>query len=274
VRVTSIDLYSNDLRVLTFDLVGPGALNPYILKGITGLDAESIVPRFYGQGASGANFYDMALEPREIAMRIGLNPNYNLGAKASDLRGDLYRAIASSRVGTIQLRFREHNADVAAITGFVTKFESPMTNKESEVQLTIRCDDPIFKSLYVVSSILADLDEASPLIIDPVSTSPHGFKFKLTFTGTVEPFVIEDSSGDWSFQINYEFLSGDELYFSSEVGDKYLYRIRSAVTLQLMDLIEPDSVWPILFPGENQFEITGSTFNWNEVFWYETHWGV
>jgi hypothetical protein len=274
-RVSSIDLYSNDQQVVQFDVNGPDVRNPYILKGITGLDAESIVPRFYSQGAeTGNNFYDMALEPREIGMKIGINPNYNLGHEPSDLRGDLYRAIASSRKGTMQLRFNDGPACVGAIEGFVTNFTGPLNNKEVEVTINLRCDDPIFKSLYLASTIVTDLDETNPLLIDPISTSPHGFKFKLTFSGSVNPFTIQDPDDDWFFTVNYAFLSGDELYFSSESGDKYLYRVRSAVTLQLMDLIEPGSVWPIIFPGENLFEIVGTSFVWNEVYWYDTHWGV
>ena len=155
-KVSSIDLYSNDHLVTTFDVNQRDVRNPYILKGITGLDADEIVPQFYGQGAdSGANFNDMTLEPREIVMKIGLNPDYRIGHHPADLRGHLYRAIASNRRGTIQLRFNEDSATVGAITGFVTKFESPIGNKDVEVTLTMRCDDPIFKSLYVVSAIPA-----------------------------------------------------------------------------------------------------------------------
>lgn len=274
-RVTSIELYSNDSRVMSFDVRGPDARNPYKLKAITGLDADSIVPRFYATGeVSGHNFYDLALEPREIAMRIALNPNYNHGSEASDLRGDLYRAIASNRRGKLQLRFKENNDDVAAIEGFVTKFEGPLTNREAEVQLTLRCDDPIFKSLYITSVIIDDMDPDEPTIIDPVSTSPHGFKFKLTFNDDQPGWAMGAPDNDWLFQINYSFLDLDELYMSSEIGDRYLYRIRGGVTLQLMDMLEPGSVWPIIFPGENHFEIGGSTIDWNEIYWYETHWGV
>jgi hypothetical protein len=43
----------------------------------------------------------------------------------------------------------------------------------------------------------------------------------------------------------------------------------------LMYKIEPGSVWPMIFPRrENQFVIAGLPINWNEFFWYETHWGV
>lgn len=275
-RIDRIALYSNDSEIVNFNMTGPDPSNPYTIKGITGLDAEEIVPRYYAAGLlSGTKFNELALSPREVGILIDLKPNYRLSQHPADLRGTLMKAIASSRSGQIQLRFIEGGVCWGAIQGFVTKFEAPVSSKTSEVKFTIRCDDPIIRSLSVTSQDgLASFDTDEPTIIDPISTSPHGFKIKLTFTGSVNPFVIADPAGDWEFQLNYAFLSGDELYLSSEYGDKYLYRIRSAVTLNLMDVLEPGSIWPMLFPGENAFEITGNTFDWNEIFWYETHWGI
>lgn len=275
-RIQSIELFSNSKRVVHFDVNEPDTRNPFVLKSILGLDADEITPLFYGQGAeTNTKFYDLVLQAREIVMRIGLNPDYNLNLRAGDLRNDLLKSIASSRSGKMQVRLLDNEVPVAAISGFVTKFEASVSNKESEVQLTLRCDDPLFKSLYVSNQIVTELDEANPLIIDPGSTAPHGFYFKLTFNGSVNPFVIrDDTTPDWKFQIDYPFLSGDQLFFSSELGTKYIYRIRSGATLHLMADIEQGSVWPILFPGENQFNIVGSSFVWNEVYWHDTHWGV
>jgi len=273
-RIKAIELRSNDKQIVDFFVGGPDFRNPYILKGITGLDAEEITPMFYGQGeTSDIKFYDMVLQPREIVMRIALNPDYNLGGPA-DLRGDLYKAVASSRSGLMQVRLKDDEVPVGVINGFVTKFEGPVSTREPEVQITLRCNDPLFKALDITGYVVTDLDEAAPLIIDPVSTAPHGFKLKLTFTGSVNPFIIKDPDDEWEFRIDYPFISGDELYFSSVNGDKYIFRIRSGVTLHLMDVIQAGSVWPIIFPGENQFEITGTSFTWNDLYWNDTHWGV
>lgn len=274
-KTTAIGFWSNDSEVVHFNMTGPDVRNPYTIKSITGLDAEEIVPQYYASGlVSGSKFNELALNPREIVVRIDLKPNYRANQHPADLRGKLLKAIASSRTGTVQMRFYDLGVCWGAITGFITKFEAPTTTRDTEIQFTMRCDDPILRSLTVTSQIVSELDTDEPVLIDPISTSPHGFKFKLTFTGSVNPFAIEDPDGEWKFQIDYAFLSGDELYFSSEYGDKYLYRIRSAVTLNLMDKLDQDSIWPMIFPGENAFEILGNTFDWDEVYWYETHWGV
>jgi hypothetical protein len=275
-RVQRISLYSDNSEIISFDMTGPDVRNPYTIKAITGLDADEIVPRYYSSGLiSGNSFNELALGPREITLRIDLKPNYRLDQHPADLRAILMGAIASSREGTIQLRFIDGGKCWGAIKGFVTKFEAPLTTKDTEVQFTMKCDDPIIRSLDVTSAIIAELDVDEPLIIDPISTSPHGFRFKATFWAATGGFTWGDESEEWAFVIDYDFLTDDELYFSSEYGNKYLYRVRSAVTLQLMDKIEPGSVWPMIFPRrENQFVIAGLPINWNEFFWYETHWGV
>lgn len=279
-RVQSIELYSNSQRVVQFDVNGPDFRNPYVLKSIAGLDADEITPLFYGQGTeSNTKFYDLVLQPREIVMRIGLNPDYSLGVRSGDLRTDLLKAIGANRSGKMQLRLVDDEVPVGVINGFVTKFEANVSNKEAEVLLTLRCDDPLFKTLHVSNQIVTELDELNPLIIDPISTAPHGFYFHLTFTGSVNPFIIRDTTTpDWKFQINYPFIVDDQLFFSSEVGNKYIYRIRAGATLHLMDVLEQGSIWPILFPGENQFNTLpaggGATFVWNEMYWHDTHWGV
>lgn len=279
-RVTSVDLYSNSKRRVKFDVVGPDVGNPYLLKGIAGTDAEEIIPMFYGQGTeSREKYYDMKMPPRELTIRIGLNPNYGLSQRASDLRDNLLRMISAHRGGLIQIRLNDGAVPVAAISGFFIKFIGPVTNKEPEAQITIRCDDPFFKAMTPTNQIVASIDDSPFTVIDPVSTAHHGFKMKLTYTADRADFVMSPPGGspDWEFQINYAFLNGDELYISSEAGDKYVYRIRAAVTLHLADLLEPGSIWPIMFPEEdNDFTISGhgEEITINEWYWYETFWGI
>lgn len=277
-RIQNIALYSNDTQIVNFDMTGPDVRNPYVIKAITGLDAEEIVPRYYSSGLITTNrFNEMTLAPREITMRIGLKPNYQISQHPADLRDKIMKTIAASRTGLIQLRFIQDGVCWGAISGFITKFEAPVTSKDTEIQFTMRCDDPIIRSLTVTSQIeLEDLNPESGFYInDPISTSPHGFKFKLTFNAPQSLLVIYDNPDpDWRFWMNYGFETGDELYFSSEYGDKYLYVVRAAVTTNLMDTLQPESLWPMIFPGENFFIFTTDNFVFNEIFWYETFWGV
>jgi len=276
-RVQRIDLYSNDLEVARFDTAGPNRRNPYVLRSVAGLDPGQITPRFYGQGIeTGINFTELALDPREVVMRIGLQPKWTIGNTPADLRDNLLGAIASNRSGLVQLRIYENEVVIGLLEGFIIKFEDTISSKEAEVTLTIKCEDPIIRSMDVTSAIIATLG-SPPTIIDPISTAPHGMKMKVTFTADSTNFVIAPPGGspDWSFELNYAFLTGDELYISSEYNDKYVYRVRSAVTLHLTDTLEPGSHWPLIFRGENQFSLVDSAdITINEWYWREAHWGI
>lgn len=278
-RVQRIGLYSNDLEVATFDFEGPKPRNPYILRVVDGLDAEQITPQFYGQGeVSNANFSSLVLEPREVVMRIGLRPNWRIGETPSMLRSNLQRAIASNRKGTVQLRFFDDEVVVGVLEGFITKFNAPTSTKDTDVFITVKCENPLIRSLDVTSQIVGEVDLSETVIInDPISTAPHGMYLKFTFTGAESNFIIREPGGspDWIFQIDYAFLSGDQLYISSDDNNKYVYRVRSAVTLHLADKLALGSVWPVMFPMENSYFIDNDeSLTLNEWYWYETYWGV
>lgn len=285
-KLTNIALYSNNVEVANFSFRNPGSVNPYVAESIVGLDADEIVPKFYGVSAADSQkYHTLSLNKREIKVLVSLRPDYAQNKTHSDLRDDLYKAIASSRTGTIQLRFNNAGTTVAAISGFVTKFESPHFTKTPQVQMTIACDDSMLRALdcIVVDETYLGVTNT---IVDPDSTAPHGFKFNMIVDEIanellIRDFVVVDVDPKWSFEIIYDFLVDDELFFSSEIGDRYLYIIRGVSTIHLIDKITPGSMWPILFPGANdlQFDLTVtaggvSGFSWGSMTYYPTYWGV
>ncbi len=275
-KITNIDLLSSDgTPTANFSFRDPGSTSPYIIKEIIGLDADEIVPKFYGLSqSSSSKYYSLSLEEREIVLSIALNPQFSTGGSYSALRDTLYRGIAASRTGKVRLWFNNGLNVIAELYGFVTKFESVHFSKSPEVKITIRCEDPILKSVNPVS-----LDTSAfgilPIIVDSLSTAPHGFEFAITFTENSSSFVIHDHvTPEWSLTITYDFLAGDKLYFSSRHDEKFLYLERNAATILLVDKILINSVWPIIFPGTNNFHIESGTFSWIYLIHYLSYWGV
>lgn len=281
-RVTSVDLYTAKLEEpITFSLENSNESDQYIVRTMLGLDAEDIVPKFYGQGLNTApKFYDFGTKPRDIVIRIVLNPRFNLDESYSDVRDDLYRAISADRTGKIVLHFKSGATTVSRIFGFITKFEVPYFVKLPEVQITVTCDDPMFRGINPVRFEPDELPSVNPILIpDSLSTAPHGFCFEAVFTATSPSFTIQDveTNPEWKFKVTPSggFLVGDQLYFSSEFSNKYLYIVRSATTIQLMDKIEPTSIWPILFPGRNFFHFVDiAKIDWDVLEYYASYWGV
>lgn len=284
-RVTGVDiLASNPSNFIELSFKDPTSQNPFNVKAILGLDANEITPQFYGDsGVFNQRYYELSMQKRDIVVQVTLNPDYAQGQTVSTLRDELYRLISSSRTGSVTLQFKDGETIVAVISGFVTKFEAVQFSKLPEVQFTINCPDAMLKASTEINVPIGD-SPISMRIIDNLSTAPHGFRFGLKFTYSggfyITEFSIQDSlSPTWAFELSLTgspldaFFNGDELHFSSEKNNRYLYLVRGLDIIHLVDRIIPTSVWPILFPGENDL-LLSTGFEWDYVTHYPTYWGV
>lgn len=278
-RITSVELHPDgSSAVCELSFRDPSQQNSYNVKGITGLDAEEIIPRFYGKPGS-SSFYDLVLTKRNIMALIELNPNYSANETPGSLRDDLYKMIATSRKGLIDIWFKDGEDVVATISGYITRTEAAHFTTAPVVQLSIACTQPMLKAPDAVSMPVIALDPSLTTIVDDISTAPHGFKFELLFTAGVASITMSDPGDpDWSFGIipwASGFLAGDVLYYSSEYNDKYLYIMRAGVKIYLADVIVSGSIWPIMFPGVNNLAITdGPSLDWQSITYHPTFWGV
>lgn len=280
-RLTQISMYANDIEIISFSLVTENPDSQYIIRNIVGLDAEEITPRFYGFGAmTGNRFYDFSLKARDIVMRIVLNPRFRLDESYSEIRDYLYKAISANRTGLITLYFYSGATVVAQIRGFIMKFEAVYFTDQPEVQITIRCDDPMFRAINPVRFEPTELGTSQSIMIpDSLSTSPHGFTMGVRFKVASDQFTILNApvGWDWRFNVLPEggFLVGDELYMSSEYTNRYLYLARADEQIYLMDKVELNSIWPIVFPGINNFYFTERpAFDWLGLAYNAAYWGV
>lgn len=282
-RMTSVSFHTtDDDKNLEFSLK-ENPSSRYIVRSIVGIDAEELIPRFYAFGAeTDAPYYEYTMKPRDIVMRVVLNPLYQLNETASELRDELYRLISYSRTGKVQLQFRDGATTVAAISGMITKFEALHFARVPEVQITVTCPDPIFRSVHPVDIPVAELPTTGTnvTIFDSISTAPHGFSFKVKFTATRSFFVIQDTflTPDWQFVVDppTDFQIDDELWFSNEYGAKQLFWNKASGTdVNLMDKVWATSVWPQIFPGKTSMEFTSNPYyDWLEFNYYGAHWGL
>lgn len=284
-RVTAVDMYGDNIypvEPISFSLLSAEPNAQYEVRTILGLDADDIIPKFYGSSIDGqSKFYDFGLKPRDIVMRIVLNPRTNLDESYADVRDGLYRIISGNRTGRVKLHFRAGATTVAGIFGQIVKFEAVHFTQLPEVQLTIRCNNPMFEA---INPVIFDPSNpglvANPISIpDSISTAPHGFQMEVVFTGTAASFTIQDFETDptWMFKVTPTggFLVGDHLYFSSSQGYKGLFIDRSSTLIQLVDKIDPASIWPILFPGANFFHFTNlASIDFVGIQYYASYWGV
>jgi hypothetical protein len=280
-RVTDISLYSGEVEMISFSTSASDPDAQYMVREMVGLDTEDLVPRFYGFGLqTKSKFYEFVMKPRLIVTRFVLNPRFKLGESYSDVRDQLYKLISTARNGIVTMHFEAGGTTVSQIDGFITKFEVPYFTQLPEVQISIRCDDPVFRGINPVLYTPNELKTTNPIIIaDSLSTAPHGFEMHITFTVATPIFHIQDdqTNPDWVFQVtpNGGFLVGDVLNLSSEFSQKQLSLTRGGVETYLVDKLSPQSIWPMIFPGSNTFYFPEiANFTWNSIEYYPAYWGV
>lgn len=275
-KLTSVELHpdgsSNNL-VLSFR--DPSGLNPYNVKDIKGLDADEIIPQYVGS-PGGSPSYHLLQNSRVITLKMGLNPNYSVAQTFSDIRDDVYKMIASSRKGKVQLQFKDHNAVVAVISGHIAKFESERFAMLQEVQLTIFCDTTMLKGPDPIIVDTSTLNPANTFIMDDLSTAAHGISFAVNIVSNIPSIKLFNPDDLWQFEIvpMDGFLQGDILSLSNE-DEKSLFVLRQSSTIQLSESVTPGSAWPTIFPGDNHFKFEQFTaVSWKAITYYPTYWGV
>ena len=282
-KLSSVTLTTSETsEELVMDVMGYSASSRYVVRGIMGIDADEITPKFYAVGAvTGKRFYEYTMRPRDIVIRAALNPDFRNNEDVSEIRDRVYRLVSADRAGELTIQFNAGGSIVSSIKGKIVKTEVAYFSRTPELQITVNCPDPIFRSIAPIKLLPADLPSANPVkLTDQATTAPHGLTFSVKFTATTSTFVIQDhpTTPDWQFEVTpaTSFAINDELHISSEYGNKRVFWDKAAGTdIDLMDKVSNDSVWPQIFPGENTlYFMQVANFDWLEVKYYSAYWGL
>lgn len=152
-------------------------------------------------------------------------------------------------------------------------------SKTPSVQITFDCGDTVLRAPLRTELDVDDLDEASIVISDMVSTAHHGFIMNINILDPMAQFRMYDPIDDsWEFLVapTGGFEDNDILSFSSEHDSKHLLIIRGVSVIFLGDVLQPGSVWPVIFPGRpNSFAMdTPESLALLDMDYYPTYWGV
>lgn len=280
-KLTSVEIHApNSSMVIYLSFRDPTLTNAYNIKTIVGLDADELVSQYYSTATNSlTKFNNVTLLKRDIVLRIGLNPRYDQTESYSALRDSIYKMLASSRTGRIQIYFMNGTNIIATLSGFVSKLETSLFEQAQEVQITVKCDDPMLKSPTPISIPITGIPLTNFSIPDNVSTAPHGFKFEIELISSLAVVLTMSDPTDpsWFFTMTpgWGWLAGDVISFSSEYNNKYAWLIRSGTVSQLGEYLIKGSVWPILFPGNNTFSFTNpASLKWRSLSYSYNYWGI
>lgn len=281
--------YSASTKIAEFSLKNPDLTQPYILQAAAGLDAGEFTPQFFGSSSDGTSmrYYSIFSDNREVVLRIRLNPQ-GAGVTYSSLRDALYKAISSSYLSRVELRFMLATTEKARLVGYVKKFEASQFSNTPEVLITLACPDPYLKDPALTT--FTGLNVSNPVFADVDSTAPHGFTMNITIPQTlalVKFYKGTAATPYWYFTVIYSFLLNDVLTMVSVENQKDLYVTRSGVKTSLLDKIATGSTWPLLFPGSTTFTVdmqtvsagvytslASATWTFGTVSHTKTYWGI
>jgi hypothetical protein len=198
---------------------------PYVIKGITGLDPPPIT---VGTKKNKA-------ENREISILFGLRPNYKAGLKYDDLRTRLYSLLTPKFGYPLVFSLMDQQGNyLASVAGDIKTFEAGIFSKTPDIQVVITC-----KSAYLDAPrfVLPNptTEPTSPLMIENIGSAPTGFTLMLT---------INEEYGESEFPTNFTlskatfgevikftssnaFGKGDVIYICTEEGKCEAYQLRN-----------------------------------------------
>lgn len=264
------------LSDVNLPIVGATPLDPFILKSVDGLgppDVDVVIANTLHQGGVYQGRRPLS---REIVARVGLNPDYSVGERPSDLRTTLYGLLTPGEDDYVMVNLVNDAESVSYTTkAWVKRIEPAIFAKDPEVQIVLPCLQPYLTGIARDQVTVPGGWTKTNFTIINVATAPAGFQFQVTLTANASSFGITNTNGSRKMVIEYPFLNGDVIKFDTVAGQRKVMRTRSGTPLDVSGFMQSGSEWMMLRGGGNNFLTTGtSSFNWNYFNYIEQFWGI
>lgn len=236
-------------------IIGATLSDTYLLKGADGLgpvDQNTVFLNGVYQGKKPSD--------RQIVLRVGLNANYGLNQTPEQLRSTLYGLLTLRPKKMLQVQFMYGNVVVGWTEGKIDKLEPVLFSKETEVQLTISCTDAY---LYAPFATMPNIATTSQFTIPYEGTAEAGFRMEIEFTASIPDFAIYDQNNpDTTMEIETPFVPGDKLIIDTRKGVRSILVDGGLDITNKIGALSQVSEWLELYPGDNEFAVNQSAFEW------------
>lgn len=243
-----------DLLTLPFDDIVSG----YLAEDVGGLDpvkATLISSSF--AALDGEQYQSSRRETRNIKLKLGLYPDFEVGQIVRTLRTGLYKFFSPK--SAVYLRFYTTDDLVVDILGRVESCEAPLFTKEPKADISIVCFDPDFYELESTVIEGDTVEDSTNLSIEYQGSVEVGFVFVLHVDRSVSEFTIyyKGTDGiDRSMDFAAALVAGDEVTISTVKGNKHATLVRSSIESSVLFAVSPQSSWEGFQPGgTNTFRV-------------------
>ena len=271
-------------KVLDLPLYTIDQTSKYILKNAENLSAgdQSII---LGDAYGASTFLQhMAANPRDIILRIGLNPNYAIGETPGSLRTELYTYMSPVRSRAVRLNVV--GDDEISITGYISKMESDVFSQSTDVYVTIKCSMPFFRTTrQILTSPVGDTINQS-FTVDAKGTAFTAFIFEIWPNQPIHG-DITISADTTPEQLKLTNIAGlitqpsyDTIHVRTDVIDPHIIRRINGSPFEddgdnLINYLTYDSNFFVLPPGQSTITIDlPNPYTLNSLILVEYYWGV
>jgi len=269
IKMTKVRLHG--LSTIDLPVVGARPSDRYILKTAEGLGPPEVDVSQSRTLHAGDVYQRRRPQSREVVLTVRLNPDHQMSETAADLRAELYGLLTPGYLDEVKIDILDGDDLQASTAGNVSKLEINPFSAEPEVQITIPCLQAYLHApniLYVFPGSAAD-----PSIMN-VGTAPTGFRAEILFTAPTNWWGLFNGRGQ-SMTFYHAFHAGDKLTFDTNPGSRGIWLTRDGATYSILQSLASDSVWHMLYGGNNTFEATSNTgYTWGNVYYTPQYWGI
>jgi hypothetical protein len=267
-----------------FPILGADPSGPFVLKGVDGLGPPQVNVRMGKTVLRKALYQGKSPVLRQIIAVVGLQPNFDEGQTAEELRTILYGLLTPRYNQLVRVEIVSAGNVQAFAQGQVSKMEPAMFTKDPAVQITIECDDAylLHPSELAVQPAQSTVNGQRRFTVSNPGTADSGFKAGFTLMANVgDPLVLSDiDPRGQRFQVDgINWVAGDRFVVDTREGSRGVWRGAGggALVSVLNQMNAGVSEWMQLYGGDNVLQINTTAFDWDPPFLFKftpAYWGV
>ena len=270
-------------KTVDMPLEGVGPLSPYVLKAVDGLGPVGVDVSI-DHSVNGLGHYQ-GRRPllRQVVLRVGLQPEWNIGQTPQELRSDLYSLLTPRYGDPVYLYVMENTTTKAFTMGHISKLEISTFSKDPEVQITLDCTMSHLRSYSSTqtSPTPSVFNSVAKFTVNNPGTAPTFFKASFVFntakSGTVR-LTDDNPYGGQYIAVQKDFGIGDTLVIDTRPATRGVWRkIAGSSTLNnILGSLDSGSTWLTLYSGDNTLYFDDTTFSWGtgSFLFQPEYWGV
>lgn len=267
-----------------FPILGADASGPFVLKGAEGLGPPEVTVRLARTVLEKALYQGKSAALRQIVALVGLQPNWDVGQTAEELRTELYSLLTPRYGAMVRAEIVLDGVVQAYAQGQVSKMEPAIFSKDPAVQITLDCDYPYLLAPegIIQEPVQSDASGIRAFTVVNPGTAPTGFQIGVILRANVGTTLTlsDDNPSGQKIQIDgINWQSGDRLVIDTRAGSRGIWRGAQggALVSALNNMNAGISEWIQLYGGDNTLLLNTAAFDWDPQYKFNhqpAYWGV